>query len=613
MQPILKIDLTLGEVSRIQVPADWEQAYLGGASLAARLLYDRLTPDLDPLSPQAPLLFLNGPLSGTSGPAVGRFVVCGRSPATYLWAESNCGGFWGAELRMAGYDGLWIEGHAARPVYLWIQDRRVEIRSAEHLWGSDTYQTQTAIEQELGVGKVRVASIGMAGENRIPFALILCDHGRVAGRTGMGAVMGAKNLKAIAIQGHGEIPVFDPERYHSLRSSSNKTLRSDAMTLVLRELGTSSVAEYMDYLAEMPKRYFSRGKSNEEILTTGANMKDTILAGVSACHACVIACGRVARLEDGAKRKGPEYETIVGFGPNLMLNDLKLITRLGELCDRYGMDSISTSNIIGLAFRLYEMGKITLQDTQGIELTWGNAAAVERLVHLIARRQDFGACLAEGARALGRRYHAEKEAVQVNGLEAPYHDPRGASGMALVYATSPRGACHNQSDYFLVDIGQVESSLGLEYFDRLGGAEKACNVAIHQNWRTLQNSLVMCLFANLEPAMVLDLINAACGLGWDIADMLRCGERGWNLKRVINNRLGLTRTNDRLPKAFLQSYQDSASGERDFIPDFEAMLPAYYQARGWNWDTGRPNPEKLTELGLDFVIPDLFPEGAKVG
>ncbi len=613
MQPILKIDLTLGEVSRIQVPADWEQAYLGGASLAARLLYDRLTPDLDPLSPQAPLLFLNGPLSGTSGPAVGRFVVCGRSPATYLWAESNCGGFWGAELRMAGYDGLWIEGRAAQPVYLWIQDRRVEIRSAEHLWGSDTYQTQTAIEQELGVGKVRVASIGMAGENRIPFALILCDHGRVAGRTGMGAVMGAKNLKAIAIQGHDEIPVFDPERYHSLRSASNKTLRSDAMTLVLRELGTSSVAEYMDYLAEMPKRYFSRGKSNEEILTTGANMKDTILAGVSACHACVIACGRVARLEDGAKRKGPEYETIVGFGPNLMLNDLKLITRLGELCDRYGMDSISTSNIIGLAFRLYEMGKITLQDTQGIELTWGNAAAVERLVHLIARRQDFGTYLAEGACALGRRYHAEEEAVQVNGLEAPYHDPRGASGMALVYATSPRGACHNQSDYFLVDIGQVESSLGLEYFDRLGGAEKACNVAIHQNWRTLQNSLVMCLFANLEPAMALDLINAACGLGWDIADMLRCGERGWNLKRVINNRLGLTRTNDRLPKAFLQSYQDNASGERDFVPDFEAMLPAYYQARGWNWDTGRPNPEKLTELGLDFVIPDLYPEGAKVG
>lgn len=608
MQPVLKVDLTLGNINRIHIPDDWQQAFLGGASLAARLLYDRLTLNLDPLSPQAPLLFLNGPLSGTSGPAVGRFVVCGRSPATRLWAESNCGGFWGAELRKAGYDGLWIEGQAPQPVYLWIQDRRVEIRSADHLWGRDTYQTQTAIEQELNVGKVRVASIGVAGENCLPFALILCDHGRVAGRTGMGAIMGAKNLKAIVVQGNGAIPVFDTEHYDSLRSASNKALRSDAITMVLRELGTSSVAEYMDYLQEMPKRYFSRGKSNDEILTTGANMKDTILAGVSACHACVIACGRVARLEDGVKRKGPEYETLVGFGPNLMLNDLKLATRLGELCDRYGMDSISMSNILGLAFRLYEMGKITPQDTQGIELTWGNASAVEQLVHQTARRQDFGVYLAQGARALGRRYHAEEEAVQVKGLEVPYHDPRGASGMALVYATSPRGACHNQSDYFLVDIGQVEGSLGLEYFDRLGGAEKAGNVAIHQNWRTLQNSLVMCLFANLEPTIILGLINAATGMDWDISDMLRCGERGWNLKRAINNRLGITRADDHLPPALLRFYQDSVPGESDFVPDFESMLRAYYQARDWDWETGYPKPQKLAELELDFVIPELYPE-----
>ncbi len=612
MQPVLKVDLSRGNVNRIDIPDDWQQAYLGGASLAARMLYDRLTPELDPLSPQAPLLFLNGPLSGTAGPAVGRFVVCGRSPATRLWAESNCGGFWGAELRKAGYDGLWIEGQAPQPVYLWIQDGRVEIRSAVHLWGRDTYQTQTAIEQELDVGKVRVASIGIAGENRIPFALILCDHGRVAGRTGMGAVMGAKNLKAIAVQGSGAVPVFDLNHYNSLRSASNKALRSDAMTLVLRELGTSSVAEYMDYLQEMPKRYFSQGKPNSEILTTGANMKDTILAGVSACHGCVIACGRVARLEDGVKRKGPEYETLVGFGPNLLLNDLRLATRLGELCDRYGMDSISMSNIIGLAFRLYEMGKITLQDTQGVELTWGNAFAVEQLVYQTAHRQSFGEYLAEGARALGCRYQAEEEAVQVNGLEAPYHDPRGASGMALVYATSPRGACHNQSDYFLVDIGQAEGALGLEYFDRLGGAEKAANVAIHQNWRTMQNSLVMCLFANLEPTMVVELINAACGLDWNVADMLRCGERSWNLKRAINNRLGITRTNDRLPPAFLQPYQDSVPGEDDFIPDFEAMLRAYYQARDWDWKTGYPSPQKLAELELDFVIPELYPESEKV-
>ncbi len=252
------------------------------------------------------------------------------------------------------------------------------------------------------------------------------------------------------------------------------------MTQVLRELGTAGSAEYFDYLHEMPKRYFHQGEPLEALNVSGSAVKDSILAGVSACHACVIACGRVVRLEDGAKRKGPEYETLIGFGPNLALNDPAIVTRLGELCDRYGMDSISASNTIALAFRLYELGIIDFSVTGGLELAWGDAAAVEQLLHLTAHREGFGAHLAEGALALARRFGVEDEAVQVNGLEAPYHDPRGASGMALVYATSPRGACHNQSDYFLVDFGQVEASLGMQLFDRHAGAEKAANVAIHQ-------------------------------------------------------------------------------------------------------------------------------------
>lgn len=606
MQPILTVNLSTGEIDRCQVPTEWERDFLGGASLAARLLYETLTPDLDPLSPDAPLLFLNGPLTGTSGPAVGRFVVCGRSPATGLWAESNCGGFWGPELRMAGFDGLWIRGRSEQPVYIWIQDGNVEIRSAARIWGQDTYTTAGSIEAELGSGKIRVAAIGPAGEALLPFALILCDHGRVAGRTGMGAVMGAKNLKAIAVQGHGEVPLVDFSRYAALRSSANRTLRNDAVTLVMRDLGTAGAADYMDYLGEMPKRYFSQGALGEELRVSGAAVKETILAGVTACHACVIACGRVVRLADGEKRKGPEYETLVGFGPNLMLNDPHLATRAGELCDRYGMDSISMSNTIGLAFRLFELGIITLQDTGGLDLTWGNPQAVETLIHQTARREGFGGCLALGARELARRYDAESEAVQVNGLEAAYHDPRGSSGMALVYATSPRGACHNQSDYFLVDLGQVDSSLGLQFHDRQGGAEKAENVAIHQNWRTVSNSLVMCVFANLEPQSVVDLINAACGFSWSIADMLRCGERGWNLKRAINHRLGLTAVNDCLPPPLLRPYQDELPDS--YAPDFESMRAAYYACRGWDPSTGIPLAVRLRELGLDFVTADLYPE-----
>jgi aldehyde:ferredoxin oxidoreductase len=611
MQPIVKVDLTTRSIEIYSIPIEWEIQFLGGASLAARLLYESLLSDLDPLAPNAPILFLNGPLSGTAGPAVGRFVVCGRSPATGLWGESNCGGFWGPELRMAGLDGVWITGQAEEPVYLWIHDREkdgnwVEIRPASHLIGQDTYQIQASIEAELGAGKVRVASIGIAGENQLPFASILCDHGRVAGRTGMGAIMGAKNLKAIAVKGSGPVPVARPKMYQPIRSESNRQLRADSMTQVLRELGTSGAAEYFDYLGEMPKRYFSLETFTEDLRVSGAGLKESILTGVSACHACVIACGRVVRLEDGEKRKGPEYETLVGFGPNLMLNDPVVVTRMGELCDRYGMDTISLSNTIGLAYRLYELGLITEKDTGGFSLTWGNSEPLETLITQTARREGFGALLAEGARALGNHFGAEEEAVQVNGLEVAYHDPRGASGMALVYATSPRGACHNQSDYFFVDVGQVEPSLGMEYYPRQGNGEKAGNVAIHQNWRTLFNSLVLCFFANVDPETVLQLIRGACGVDWSIADMMRVGERGWNLKRVINNRFGLTRANDRLPKPLLVPYADSARPAGTLSIDLQSMLDSYYLARCWDLETGYPTHEKLCELDLEFASNDLW-------
>jgi aldehyde:ferredoxin oxidoreductase len=377
-------------------------------------------------------------------------------------------------------------------------------------------------------------------------------------------------------------------------------------------LGTASVAEYFDSLRLMPKRYFQTGVYPEELLITGASIKASILAGVSACHACVIACGRVVKLEDGARRKGPEYETLVGFGPNLWLNDNVFATRMGELCDRYGMDSISLSNTIGLAISLYEKGVIREEDTSGLKLNWGDKQAVEELVHQTVRKEGLGAWIAEGARALGRHFSMEDEAVQVNGLEVAYHDPRGASGMALVYATSPRGACHNQSDYFMVEVGQVETSLGFEQFPLHGGGEKAANVALHQDWRTLFNSLVLCLFANVPPSSVVSLINAACGLDWDIHQMMQAGERGWNLKRVINNRLGLRAEHDRLPKRLLMTFPpDNDSGE--FAPDLEGMLAAYYTARSWDPASGYPMKEKLNQLGLGWVVDDLWSKADMAG
>ncbi len=604
MQPILKVNLTTHEIEEFHIPARWEQDFLGGASLGARLLYTSLTADLDPLSAEAPLLFMTGPLTGTAGPVVGRFVICGKGPATGRWAESHIGGFWGPELRQAGYDGLWIIGKAETPVYLWLHNGRLEIRDAVRMWGKDTYEAQSLIQEEIGQPRARVAVIGPAGENGVLLAGIFCDHGRAAGRTGLGAVMGAKNLKAVAVHGDKRtLPLARADTFAALRSASNRALKQENQSQVLHALGTSSAANFAEYLGAMPARYYHQGSFAQVDAISGSRMAESILSGASACQACVIACGRVVTLEDGARRKGPEYETIVAFGPNLLNDDLSAIVRLGELCDRYGMDTIGVGNTIGLAFHLFEQGILSSADTGGLELTWGNVAVVEQLIHWMAHREGIGAILAQGARRFGRHFGAEDEAVQVNGLEVPYHDPRGVSGMALVYATSPRGACHNRSDYFMVDWGNINEEAGIDFFPARAGAEKAANVARHQDWRTVYDSLVMCIFGNVPPHTQVELINAACGYDWTIADMLRCGERGWTLKRAINHRLGLTRANDKLPKALLQPYQEG--GAAGYVIPFDEMLNAYYAARGWDPSTGRPTREKLLSLGLDEVADHL--------
>jgi len=600
MQPILNIDLTTRNLSEFTIPDDWTHDYLGAASLATRILFDTLISNIDPLSPDSPLLFMTGPLTGTAGPAVGRFVVCARSPATGLWGESNCGGFWGPELRKTGFDGLKITGCADSPVYLWINDGVVEIRDAVHIWGLDTYGTQEAVQEELGVNNARIAVIGPAGEHQIPMSIILTDHGRAAGRTGLGAVMGSKNLKAIAVKGNKDIP-YVKEAFVEIRKAANSILKDDNFSRVARETGTAGVADYLDYVGEMPKKYYQSGTFDGVYGVSGSTMSESILQRPKACHGCVIACGREVKLSNkDQSQKGPEYETVVGFGPNLLIDDLEFITEIGDRCDRFGVDTISLSNTIGLAFTLFERDLINESHTGGITLNWGDKEVVEKLFDLIESDEGFGSQVTEGARALGRRYSCEDLAVQVNGLEVPYHDPRGATGMALSYATSPRGACHNQSDYFLVDIyGSVEVRLGMAFFNRQDGPEKVNNVIIHQNWRTLFNSLVMCEFANVPPLTVLDLINTATGDDYSLPDILQVGERAWTLKRVINNTLGLDRSNDVLPPLLLEPYPDG--GSAGFTIPFDEMIEAYYSARGWDENTGYPSQSKLAELGLDWV------------
>ncbi len=594
----LAIDLSTGSSAVGIIDNDVMQKYLGGSGLGAYLLYPELSSDLDPLSPEAPLAFVTGPLTGTSGPAVARSVICSKSPSTGIWAESNIGGFFGTELRKSGVDVLIVRGRSASPVYLNIQGNQVELRSAGHLWGAaDTYQTQEIIKDEIGQPAARVACIGLAGEQQIPFALILCDHGRVAGRTGLGAVMGSKNLKAIAVRGRGSIHLDNSSEYAAIRARVNRELKDDTVSASMRDLGTSASSELFDYFGLMPKKYFSSGSLDGIDKVSGSEMAETILSGISACHGCVIACGRKVQLTDGVERKGPEYETTIGFGPNLGITDLSFITRMGEICDRYGMDTISLSNTIGLVFTLFENGSITSKGSGGDEFRWGDRDVVEKLVHQTVKREGLGELIAKGAMALGEYFDSPNSAVVVKGLEAPYHEPRGGSGVALVYATSPRGACHNQGPYYLVELGQTIEAIGIDFFNRQAGAEKVKNIIRHQNWTSVINAIGMCIFANVPPSDTCKLILFASGYDYTLTDLLLLGERSWNLKRMINHRLSPAGIDDSLPECFKVPLAEG--GAAGYVPPLDEMLLAYYEERGWDSGTGMPTTKKIRELGLD--------------
>lgn len=602
---LLRVDLTTGSIRPDTIPAGYIRDYVGGSALGARILWDLLDPALDPLDPRQALLWVTGPLTGSAGPATGRFTVCGRSPQTGLWGEANIGGFVGPELRLAGWDAVLVTGRAPEPVYLWVHDQQAELRPAAHLWGrADIYGTQRIIREETGEPRARAACIGLAGENGVCMAGIFSDHGRAAARTGLGALMGSKNLKALAVRGTGRLVFGQDGVYRSLRTAANKALAEQNMTAVLRATGTSGAAEYLQMLGDMPQKYWTAATFEGAGKVSGAEMAETILTRPTACQGCVIACGREVDIKEGpyasgGPAKGPEYETICSFGPQLLVDDLAVITALGDRCDRYGMDTISAGNTIALAYLLFDRGIINESDTGGLALHWGDPQPCFALLDSMARREGFGALLARGSRALAAHYGVEELAVQVNGLDVAMHDPRAMSGQALSYLTSPRGACHNQSDYFSVELGGSLDEIGIPMTDRFTDLGKARFVARHQHWRTLQNALVMCFFAVVPPQTVLELVNAATGYHRTMDELLQAGERGWNLKRCYNLRLGLTPASEKLPKLLLEPLFEG--GQEGHVPDTAAMLDEYYAASGWERATGWPAPEKLKELGLEFV------------
>jgi len=608
MGKLLVVDLTKGELQDEPLDSTIAHDFVGGSGYAVRYLYDELGPHTDPLGPDNTLMFMTGPLVGTRAPSCGRHEVCAISPLTGIWGESNSGGFWGAELRFAGYDGIVVRGRSEKPVWLSIvEGQPPALHDAASLWGLDSYETQQRIRDELDDQKVRVACIGPAGENLVLYAAIMNDHGRAAGRAGMGAVMGSKNLKAIAVRGKQRVLLAHKESFSRTVKQAIQVVQEAITPQVLQQMGTANVVDMSIMWGNMPNKYWTQARFDEATNLSGVSMMETILARAVSCYGCTVACGREVTLKDTPYGvdlvDGPEYETVAMLGSQLLVDDLPAVAYAGHLCNRHGLDTISAGSSVALAYLLYERGVITTADTGGLPLRWGDIDTAHTLLEMIARREGFGDILADGTKRIAARYGVDDLAVHVNGLELPAHDPRAVSGMAMVYATSPRGACHMQGDMYLVDMGMTFSEVGIIPGGRFKTRGKSKVVVNVQNWRTLYNSAIMCVFVDPTAPLFVKLLSEATGWSSDLVWWQRTGERIFDLKRAFNNGLGINRGNDRLPERLLIPM---ANGSRGRTPQVEKMLEEYYAERDWDWQTGKPSRQKLIGLGLPDIAADLW-------
>jgi len=587
---ILRVDLSRGRLWDETLNEDYARNFVGGSGLAARYLSDLLDRNTDPLGADNPLFFLTGPLVGTSMTSAGRYSVCARSPLTGIWGEANSGGFFGPELRYAGYDGVLVTGRAEQPVWLSIIEGQPALHGAGDLWGCDIYATQARLRETLGDPKTRIACIGLAGENLVKLAGIANDHGRFAARTGLGAVMGSKNLKAIAVRGSGQVPLYAPREFKTVTDQLLALYKDDFPAKSLRAYGTAGYLNLSHLLGDLPIRYFQVGEHAPADDLSGVDLAEKFLTRNTACHKCVIACGRETHSPtyQDSKVDGPEYETLGALGSLLMIFDLQAVIHAGRLCNLYGLDVISMGVTLGLACELFERGLLTLADTGGLEIHYGDAAMVFRLIELTARREGFGAVLAGGNAALAERAGVPELSATVNRLEVPMHDPRAYLGMAVTYALSPRGACHMQGDMFDLDLGRSNlAEVGLEPGDRHDNSfEKGRSAARLQAWRNLYNSLTLCQFENPGVYPLLAAINAATGWGLEAEDLISLGKRIVNIKRLLNFKLGLTRADDRLPDLLLKPLKEG--GAAGHVPDMPSLLAGAYAEFGWDAESGYP-------------------------
>ncbi len=610
---ILRIDLTTRQTSVRPIGEAEVRAFLLGSGLAAKILVeefgDLLDPAIDPLDPRNPLIVLNGLLSGTFAPTGCRSSWCGRSPLTGIWNDANLGGHWGAELRFAGWDGLILTGACAAPTYLWINGDAVEFRDAAHVWGQDQFDTHDQLLAETDP-KARCASIGQAGENLVKIAGIATGgrtHSRLAARGGMGALMGSKRLKAIVVRGREKPQYADQKGFHAHVKASNHYIMDHGAAEALHLVGTAGGHPTTDKFGDNAIRNWRGGNwFDGTVKTSGKAIAETIFTKHTFCFACPIGCGKAVEVKEGpyagVAGEGPEYETLCGFGSNLQCDDLNAIARMNDLCNRYTLDTISTSSVLAFAFECFEKGIVTTADTGGLALNWGDAEAIIAMIHAIALRQHLGDLLAEGTRAAAARLGqgSDKFAMHVKGLEMPYHDPRGFVSMAANYATASRGACHLEAISYWRGVGlewpgwqegEPEAWIERKRFDSTVGAQVAVDF---QNYMSIYNPGGLCKFitkGSYTPAQTVELFNRAMGWQWTAQDLLDTGARIFNYKRLINVRLGVTAADDRLPHRLEHEPRPTGTAA-GVLPDMPLMMRDYYRLRGWD-ENGVPTAAAL--------------------
>jgi len=613
---ILRVNLSESKVSQEEIPESLFDKFLTGAGLATHYLYHDVPKGADPLGPENELIAMTGPLTGATAPSTGRYTWVFKSPLTGIWAQSNVGGFWGVDFKKTGFDGIIFQGISPEPVYLVIEDDKAELRDAKHLWGKSVSETTKLIKEELGE-KFEVVCIGVAGENQVRYATIMNDLHRAAGRCGGGAVMGSKRLKAIAVRGKKPVNIANPDDFDRTAKKQFELLDQHMFKVSLETFGTNAVIDMVNVRGGFPTRNWQTGVFPELEEINAQALSEKVLVEPLGCFACPLKCGRKSEIREGkykgAKGEGPEYESVGTLGGQCQVTDMEAITKAHYLCNDYGLDTISTGSTIAFAIECYEKGILTKSDTDGLELKFGDADVVIELVHKIAKREGCGDLLAEGTRRMSRKLGkgSERFAMNVKGLELPAYDSRAVQITGLAYATANRGGDH------ITAYIQGPTFLDIPFLcipdsrikDPLVADPEEVHVLVDlENVMGALDTMGACKFMGFCVASEewVELVAHCLGREFTYDDMVKVGERAYNLARVFSVREGLTRADDTLPPRLLEEPLPEGLAEGKVNENLPAMLDKYYELRGWDKATGKPTPEKLKELGLEEYIPDIW-------